>query len=50
MSKRRTTVTISIHWEGDPESQLYRMPAWLFKTVAVGSVVFVALGAISAVL
>jgi murein DD-endopeptidase MepM/ murein hydrolase activator NlpD len=50
MSKRRTTVTISIHWEGDPESQLYRMPAWLFKTVAVGSVVFVALVAISAVL
>ena len=50
MSKRSSTVTISIHWEGDPESQLYRMPAWLFKTMAVGSVVFVVLVAIAAVL
>ncbi len=50
MSKRRPTVTISIHWEGDPESQLYRLPAWLFKTLAVGSVVFVVLVGISAVL
>lgn len=50
MSKRRSTVTISIHWEGDPESQVYRMPAWLFKTLAIGSVVFVVLVGISAVL
>ena len=49
MSKRRPTVTISIHWEGDPESQLYRLPEWLFKTLAVGSVVFVVLVGISAV-
>ncbi len=50
MSKRRSTVTISIHWEGDPESQLYHMPAWLFKTLAIGSVVFVVLVGIAAVL
>jgi murein DD-endopeptidase MepM/ murein hydrolase activator NlpD len=50
MSKSRSTVTISIHWEGDPESQIYTMPAWLFKTLVVGSVVFTALVALAAVL
>ena len=50
MSKSRSTVTISIHWKGDPESQIYTMPAWLFKTLAVGSVVFAALVALVAVL
>jgi murein DD-endopeptidase MepM/ murein hydrolase activator NlpD len=49
MSKR-PNVTVSIHWEGNPESQLYKMPAWVFKTLAVGSVVFVVLVAIAAVL
>jgi murein DD-endopeptidase MepM/ murein hydrolase activator NlpD len=50
MKARRPTVTVTIHWEGDPESQRYRMPAWLFKTLAVGSVVFVILAAIASVL
>ncbi len=50
MSKRSRTVTIAIHREGDPESQLYRLPAWLFKSLAVGAVVFVVLVAIAAVL
>ena len=50
MSKSRSTVTIAIHWKGDPESQIYTMPAWLFKTLAVGSVVFAALVALVAVL
>lgn len=50
MKARRPSVTVSIHWEGDPESQIYRMPAWLFKTLTVGSVVFVVLVAIAAVL
>ena len=50
MSKGRRAVTVSIHWEGDPEGQVYKMPAWLFKTLAVGSVVFVVLVGIAAVL
>ena len=50
MSKLRRTVTIAIHREGDPESQLYRLPAWLFKTLGVGAIVFVVLVAIGAVL
>lgn len=50
MSKSRSTVTISLHWHGDPASQIYSMPAWLFKTLVVGSIVFVALVALAAVL
>jgi len=50
MSLYRRTVTIAIHREGDPESQLYRLPAWLFKTLVVGAVVFVVLVAIAAAL
>lgn len=50
MTKTRRTVTIAIHTEGDPESRLYRLPSWLFRTLLVGSVVFVALVAIAAVL
>jgi murein DD-endopeptidase MepM/ murein hydrolase activator NlpD len=50
MSKHRRAVTVSIHWEGDPEGQVYKMPAWLFKTLAVASVVFVVLVGIAAVL
>jgi len=50
MSRQRRTVTIAIHREGDPESQLYRLPAWLFKTLVVGAVVFVTLVAIAAAL
>ena len=49
MSKSRSTVTISLHWQGDPESQIYTMRAWLFKTLVVGSVVFAALVALAAV-
>ena len=50
MSKSRSSVTISFHWKGDPESQIYTMSAWLFKTLVVGSVVFAALVALVAVL
>ena len=50
MSRRHPTVTIAIHREGVPESGLYRLPAWLFKTLAVGSVVFLILVAGAALL
>ncbi|MCZ6916144.1 MAG: M23 family metallopeptidase [Gemmatimonadetes bacterium] len=50
MSRRSLAVTITIHREGNPESQLFRLPAWQFKTLTVGSVVFVALVIIAAIL
>ena len=50
MSRRSPLVTITIHREGDPESQLFRLPAWQFRTITVGSVVFVALVVLAAVL
>ena len=50
MRSSRSTVTISLHWHGDPESQIYMMPAWLFKTLVVSSVVFVVLVVLAAAL
>lgn len=49
MSKRRT-VTVAIHHEGDPESKVFRLPEWLFRSMVTGSVVFVALVVLAAIL